>query len=105
MGERLYGEGGVIEEVHYARSVEELTQQAAADFRRCAGSEQEQRAALCRYLRHGADEDFTTGELVDFLGISSPSVLDMAGYSEEAAGRVMEMLADITDEEIQRTTL
>jgi hypothetical protein len=105
MWERLYGDGGVIEEAHYARSVEELTRHAAADFRRCAGSQQEQRAALCRYLRRGADEDFTTGELVDFLGVSSPSVLDMAGYSEKAAGHVMKMLADITDEEIQRTTL
>jgi hypothetical protein len=101
---RLYGDGGVIEEAHYARSVEELTRQAAEDFRRCAGSEREQRAALCRYLRRGADEDFTTGQLVDFLGVSSPSVLDMAGYSEAAALRVMEMLADITDEEIRKTT-
>jgi hypothetical protein len=39
--------------------------------------------------------------LVDFLGVPSPSVLEMAGYSDEAAQRVMEMLAGITDEEIQ----
>ena len=55
--ERLYGDGGVIEEAHYARSVEELTRHATVDFRRSAGSAQEQRAARfnpqqvarCRY--------------------------------------------------------
>jgi hypothetical protein len=42
---------------------------------------------------------------VDFLGVSSPSVLDMAGYSEGDALRAMEMLADITEELIQSATL
>jgi len=32
----------------------------------------------------------------------SPSVLDMAGYSDEAAPGVMEMRADIEDAEIQK---
>jgi len=78
---------------------------AAEDFRQATSSEQEQRAAICRYLRRGDAADYSTGELVDFLGVSSPSVLDMAGYSDEAALRVMEMLADIEDDEIQNTTL
>jgi len=103
--ERLYADGGVIAEAHYERSVREFTRQAADDFRRSAATEQQQRAALCRYLRRGADEDFSTGELVDFLGVSSPSVLDVAGYSEGTALRVMEMLADITEEQIQSATL
>jgi hypothetical protein len=78
---------------------------AAEDFRQSVSSEQEQRAAICRYLRRGAAAGYSTAELVDFLGVSSPSVLEMAGYSDEAALRVMEMLADIEDEEIQSTTL
>jgi hypothetical protein len=40
-----------------------------------------------------------------FLGLSSPSVLDVAGYSDKAAQHMMEMLADITDEEIQSRRL
>jgi hypothetical protein len=51
----------------------------------------------------GAAAGYATGELVDFLGVSSPSILDMAGYPDEAAACVMEMLADISDEEIQST--
>jgi hypothetical protein len=40
--------------------------------------------------------------LVDFLGVSTPSVLEMAGYSNEDAQRVMEMIADISEDEIER---
>jgi hypothetical protein len=43
--------------------------------------------------------------LIDYLGVSSPSVLDMAGYSNEAAQRVMDMLANVTEDEIQSTML
>jgi hypothetical protein len=89
----------------YEQSVREFTQLAADDFRQSAATESEQRAAICRYFRRGAAAEYSYGELVDFLGVSSPSVLDMADYSVKAAQRVMEMLADITDEEIQSTTL
>lgn len=89
----------------YKRIVGEFTRLAADDFRRSAATEQEQRAALCRYFRRGADADLSHPELIDFLGVSTPSVLDMAGYSHEAADRVMLMLRDITDDEIQSARL
>ena len=40
-------------------------------------------------------------ELIDFLGVSTPSVLELAGYSGEGAQRVMDMLANISDDEIE----
>jgi hypothetical protein len=80
-----------------------FTRLTADDFRQAATTGQEQRAAICRYFRRGAAAGYATGELVDFLGVSSPSILDMAGYPDEAAACVMETLADITDEEIQST--
>ena len=89
----------------YERSLSGFTRLAADDFRQSAANEQGQRAAICRYLRSGAAANYSHAELVDFLGVSSPSVLDMAGYSDEAALSVTEMLADITDEEIQSTGL
>ena len=84
----------------YKRAVSEFTRCAADDFRRSAASELEQRAALCRYFRRGAEADFSHPELIDLLGISSPSVLDMAGYSVAAALRVMEILRDMPDDEL-----
>ena len=84
----------------YERAVTEFTRRAAEDFRRSVATEQEQRAAICRYFRRGADADFSHPQLIDFLGVSTPSVLDMAGYSDAAAQRVMDMLGDITAEQI-----
>lgn len=89
----------------YERSVTEFVRRAADDFRQSAATEHEQRAAICRYFLRGAAADYSHGELIDFLGLSSPSVLDVAGYSDKAAQHMMEMLADITDEEIQSTRL
>jgi len=89
----------------YERSLSEFTRLAADDFRQSAASEQGQRAAICRYLRRGAAANYSHGELVDFLGVPWPSKNKMAGYSDEAALYVMEMLADITDEDIQSTGL
>jgi len=85
----------------YKRLVGEFTRLAAEDFRQSAATEQEQRAALCRYFRRGAEADLSHEELIDFLGVSTPSVLDMAGYSHAAADRIMLILRDITDDEIQ----
>jgi hypothetical protein len=92
-------------QAHYASLSEEFMRLTAGEFRQSAASEQEQRAAACRYFRRGVAAGYSHGELVDFLGVSSPSVLDMAGYSGEAALRVMDIVADVTDEEIQTTTL
>ena len=89
----------------YEAAVRKFTRLAADDFRQSSATEREQRAAICRYFRRGAAADFSHPELIDFLGVSTPSVLDMAGYSDSAAQRVMEMLADITDEEIQSVTV
>jgi hypothetical protein len=89
----------------YKRLVDELTRLAAEDFRRSAATEQEQRAALCRYFRRGAEADLSHEELIDFLGVSTPSVLDMAGYSHAAADRIMLMLREITDDEIRSARL
>ena len=76
----------------YKRLVTEFTRLAAGDFRRSASTERERRAARCRYFLRGVRADLSHPEPIDFLGVSTPSVLDMAGYSHAAADRVMLML-------------
>ncbi len=50
-------------------------------------------AAAREYFNRGREEGFTTGELVDFLGISSPSVLSRAGWSEDDELRIMQLIS------------
>jgi hypothetical protein len=47
----------------------------------------------------------TAGELIDFLGVSSPSVLDMAGYSKEEGDALFVISDALTDEEISQAVL
>jgi hypothetical protein len=62
------------------------------------GDETRERVALCRYMKQGLGAGFTTGELIDWLGVSTPSVLDEAGIEDQE--RVMELVGQISDEEI-----
>jgi len=63
------------------------------------------RDVCCGYFKWGKNHQITTGELVDYLGVSSPSILDKAQYSEAEAKDVMELIGLITDEEIESTII
>jgi hypothetical protein len=80
----------------YLERIDRVCSAAAAEFRSCRDDLLAQVRVCCRYFESGAREGISHGELIDFLGISSPSVLDRAGYSDFEAQRVMEALALIT---------
>lgn len=63
------------------------------------------RVALCRYLKQGTGAGFSTGELVDWLGVSTPSILDEAGFDAPSSEAAMELLASLSDEEIESTQI
>ena len=63
------------------------------------------RLALCRYMKQGLGAGFSTGELVDWLGVSSPSILDAAGFDDADAAAVMELLCAVSDAEIESTRI
>lgn len=87
----------------YEGVVERICSEAAEEFRRCIADPFEQRRVACRYLRNGSMVDISHAELIDLLAVSTPSVLDRAGYSDEQAQPIMDMLATITDKEFSPT--
>ena len=54
---------------------------------------------VCRYFQEGEQEGISHEELIDFLGVSTPSVLDNAGYSDSEGLDVMKALTLITYDE------
>jgi len=72
--------------------LDRVLQQAAADFRACSSDSLELLRVCARYFQHGEQEGFDHGELIDYLGISTPSVLDMADFTESQAAKVMALL-------------
>ena len=89
-----------IPERGYQELVAKLREEAALEFRAAGSDQKGRRSACCRYLKRGALAGMAQGELIDFLGVSSPSVLDIAGYPENEAQAVMEIMAQISDKEI-----
>jgi predicted XRE-type DNA-binding protein len=60
------------------------------------------RQALLTYLRLGKTGGFSQSELIDFLGVSSPSILESAGLGESRQNLLMSILGDISEAEIQK---
>jgi hypothetical protein len=80
----------------YGDRIERVCARAADELRSCHDDVLAQLRACCHYFEAGEPENISHGELIDFLGVSSPSVLDRAGYNDQEVLRVMEFLRLIT---------
>ncbi|HVV72151.1 MAG TPA: hypothetical protein VHI52_11745 [Verrucomicrobiae bacterium] len=85
--------------------IDNFKEQTSAEFRACYEDMQAQRAACCRYFRRGAVVGLSQSELIDALALAMPSVLDTAGYPPEDAERIMGLIGEISDEEIQSSAV
>lgn len=82
-----------------------LSELTAEDLRGVKGSPERQKDALCRYYKRGEQANLTAGELIDFLGVSSPSILDMAGYTRIESDALFAISDKLTDDEINQVPL
>ena len=78
-----------------------LSDLTAAELREAKRDPTQQKQALCRYYKRGERANLTAGELVDFLAVSTPSILDKAGYMDEEGMAVMEISDSLTEEDIR----
>ncbi len=92
-------------ETDYFAFVQWLCEHTAAELRQAKGNREQQKSVLCRYYKRGLRANLTTGELIDFLGVSTPSILDKAGFDDEEADEVMAVSNSLTDEDINQATL
>lgn len=79
-----------------------LSEIAASDLRLAKGNPELQKQAICRYYKRGEKANLSSGELIDFLGVSTPSIFDMADYSDEEGDDAMEIASLVTDEDLER---
>ena len=91
-------------DANYFAFVEWLSERTATELRTAKADPLAQKQVLCRYYNRGERANLTEGELIDFLAVSSPSILDMAGYSEEEGTALMEISDSLTDEDLQQAT-
>ncbi len=89
----------------YFAFVEWLSNRTASELRQALGDREVQQQALCRYYKRGERANLTTGEMIDFLGVSTPSIRDRAGYNEEQGDLLMQISDALTEDDIQRSIL
>lgn len=88
----------------YFSFVSWLSELTAAELRDAKGDPARQKGVLCRYYKRGEQVKLTASELIDFLGVSTPSILDMAGYSEDEGKAVFVISDEITEQDILNET-
>lgn len=81
----------------YDRQLKDLIKAATYSLRD-AQTTDARREAVVEYLRQGFAVGATSGELMDFFYVSTPNILEEAGYSGDDA----DAIAAIFDEEHER---
>ena len=89
----------------YEQLVDKITKEAATDFQRGSRNAQGQRQACCRYFKRGDLAGLSRPELIDFLAVSTPSILELAGYTDKEAQAVMDLITDISEDEIDSVVM
>jgi hypothetical protein len=84
----------------YEAEIDRVVAFAAREFSASERSDTALSVLTARYLALGKLAGVSQGELIDFLGVSSPSVLELAGYTDEEQKQVMALLGKLSDEEI-----
>ena len=79
-------------ELEYKELVDRISCEAVLEFTQARENIEEMRKACCQYFKRGIQEGLSQGELIDFLGISTPSILSLSGYTEEEESEIMELL-------------
>lgn len=90
------------DEADYSRRIAELTRNSVFLLRFGLLNSGLHRRSLSLFFAHGYGLGFSTSELVDLLGVSSPSLLDTAGWPDAEAARALNLIATLSDDEISR---
>lgn len=89
----------------YFAFVEWLSDLTAGELRRAKGDRAQQKQALCRYYKRGNKANLAISALIDYLGVSSPSIIDMADYSDDEGDALMQISDSLTESEINQVTI
>ena len=84
----------------YFAFVDWLSEGTAEELRRAKADAPRQRQVLCRYFGRGLRAHLTPPELIDFLGVSTPTILETAGYNDEESDALMAMSGSLTAADI-----
>ena len=84
----------------YEDGINRVITSAAQESSASERTESKLRIVIARYLALGRLTGISQGELIDYLGVSSPSILDIAGYTDTEQDQVMTILGNLSDEEI-----
>ncbi|MGI4790278.1 MAG: hypothetical protein ACRYFS_15680 [Janthinobacterium lividum] len=90
---------------NYSEYVGWLSERTAKELRQAKGDAVRQRLVLCQYYKRGEKANLAASELIDFLAVSSPSIFDMADYTDDESDTAMVISDGLTDDEVSKVEL
>ncbi len=99
--ESFDNDAGASDEEYFA-FVAWLSARTSEEFRGARGDAVRQKTALLRFYQTGLRANLTVGELIDFIAVSSPSIPERAGYTDDEGDAVIAVSDRLTDEEVRQ---
>jgi len=75
----------------YFDYIEWLKKTTAAHLQNIKSDPQKQRQVILDYWKRGLKANLGPSELIDFLGVDTPSIVDLADYTEKESDTIMEI--------------
>lgn len=79
------------------QQLDELLERAVKRFRAARGSDAKLRVAIERYLEEGDALDRSPLELRDYFDISSPGLVEQAGYAADELTHAIELFDSVSE--------
>lgn len=97
MSRTLVSLGGVVPTniVHYQALVAKLQDQAAARLREACDNLDSLREAITFYLGEGTRLGLSPSELTDLFCVSTPNIIEMAGYADAAGDPIVSLFDEV----------
>ena len=89
----------------YSDFVAYLSEWTKDELKHVRGNAIKERQALCRYYKRGLRAQLTVSELIDFLAVSTPNIIEESGYEDTEGDRLMQISDSLTEEEIDNIEL
>ena len=89
-----------VSDEDYSDFVAYLSEWTKHELEQARGDAVAEKQVLCRYYKRGERAQLTASELIDFLAVSTPNIIEEAGYDDEECARLMAISDSLTEEEI-----
>jgi hypothetical protein len=87
----------IAEPARYSTALERLQDETVAGLKAANGQTDPLRPVIMSYLKRGYELGLSPSELTDFFCVSTPSIVEAAGYTDTSGDSVVSLFDEVHD--------